>query len=44
MEKEAITARAILFVPFVMEREKAAMVCHVCIARVKDFVINTNEK
>jgi hypothetical protein len=44
MEKEAITARAIQFVPIAMERENGAMACHVCIARVKDFVINTNEK
>jgi len=34
MEKEAITARVIQFAPIAMEREKVAMVCHVCIARV----------
>jgi len=42
MEKEAITARARQFVIYAREQGKAAINCHVSVARVMDFVKRIN--
>jgi len=42
MGKEAITARARQFVTYAREQGKAAIDCHVSVARVKDFVKKIN--
>lgn len=42
MEKEAITARAIQFVPIAMEREKVAMACSVQVAEEQDLIRKPN--
>jgi nitrate/TMAO reductase-like tetraheme cytochrome c subunit len=42
MEKEAITARALQFATNAREQGKAAIDCHVSVARVKDFVKKNN--